>query len=226
MKKLLCATVAVIMLGACAKTSESIKTGPAGDEQMSYAFGMIMASDFEGLDMEFNYEAFAKGFQEQIEGKATISFEEAVSVAQAAYSAAVSVISERTKQEGLAFLEENSTKTGISLTESGLQYEVISEGDGERALASDTVQVHYEGTLIDGTVFDSSYRRGEPAEFQLNKVIPGWTEGIQLMNKGSTYRFFIPSELAYGERGAGQSVPPNSVLIFKVELLDITVPQE
>ncbi|AWL10602.1 Peptidylprolyl isomerase [Saliniradius amylolyticus] len=123
-------------------------------------------------------------------------------------------------QEGQAFLEKNAKRDEVTVTESGLQYEVLAEGEGEQPTKADTVKVHYKGTLLDGTTFDSSYERGEPAVFPLGRVIQGWIEGVQLMNVGSKYKFYIPSELAYGERGNGK-ITPNSTLIFEVELLDI-----
>ena len=126
-----------------------------------------------------------------------------------------------TKAEGEQFLQENALREEVKVTESGLQYEVLKEGKGAKPTAEQTVKVHYEGTLIDGTVFDSSYQRGEPIEFPLNGVIKGWTEGLQLMPVGSKYKLYIPYELGYGERGAGQSIPPYAALIFTVELLEI-----
>lgn len=126
-----------------------------------------------------------------------------------------------TKAEGEKFLQENKLREGVQETASGLQYEVLVQGKGPKPTAESTVKVHYEGTLIDGTVFDSSYQRGEPIEFPLNGVIKGWTEGLQLMSVGSKYKLYIPSELGYGERGAGQSIPPFATLIFTVELLEI-----
>ncbi|MBR6065994.1 MAG: FKBP-type peptidyl-prolyl cis-trans isomerase [Paludibacteraceae bacterium] len=126
-----------------------------------------------------------------------------------------------TKAEGEKFLQENKLREGVQETASGLQYEVLVQGKGPKPTAESTVKVHYGGTLIDGTVFDSSYQRGEPIEFPLNGVIKGWTEGLQLMPVGSKYKLYIPSELGYGERGAGQSIPPFATLIFTVELLEI-----
>ncbi len=122
---------------------------------------------------------------------------------------------------GEKFLQENAAKEGVVTTASGLQYKIVREGEGRHPTASDTVVVHYRGTLIDGTEFDSSYKRGEPIEFPLNRVIAGWTEGVQLMQEGAEFRFFIPSKLAYGSRGAGRVIGPNEALIFDVELLEV-----
>ena len=127
----------------------------------------------------------------------------------------------KTKEEGEKFLADNKTKSGVITTESGLQYQVITEGTGAKPTAEDHVKVHYTGTLLDGTKFDSSIDRGEPAEFPVSQVIKGWTEGLQLMPVGSKYIFWIPSDLAYGDRGAGQMIKPNSTLKFEVELLEI-----
>ena len=130
-------------------------------------------------------------------------------------------MSTKAKEEGEKFLAENAKREGVKVTASGLQYEVLEATLGQKPKATDTVKVHYEGTLIDGTVFDSSYKRGESISFPLNGVIKGWTEGLQLMSVGSKYKFFIPYQLAYGERGAGASIPPYAALIFTVELLGI-----
>ncbi len=121
----------------------------------------------------------------------------------------------------LTYLEDHKEKPGVKTTASGLQYEVLKEGTGPMPVATDTVTVHYEGKLLDGTIFDSSYKRGEPASFGLNQVIPGWTEGVQLMHTGSKYRFTIPPALGYGDRGAGGVIPPNAVLTFDIELLGV-----
>lgn len=125
------------------------------------------------------------------------------------------------KKEGEAFLAENAKKEGITVTKSGLQYEVLQEGAGKQPKATDTVRCHYEGRLLDGTIFDSSYKRNEPADFGLQQVIAGWTEGVQLMSEGSKYRFYIPYMLAYGEGGAGAMIPPFATLIFDVELIKV-----
>ncbi|MBL7700468.1 MAG: FKBP-type peptidyl-prolyl cis-trans isomerase [Chitinophagaceae bacterium] len=130
--------------------------------------------------------------------------------------------SEQNLKAGQQFLEENGKKPGVVVLASGLQYEILTEGTGPKPTAQDNVTCHYHGTLIDGTVFDSSVRRGEPATFPLNMVISGWTEGVQLMSQGSKWRFFIPPHLAYGDRQVSREIGPNSTLIFEVELLDIS----
>lgn len=130
-------------------------------------------------------------------------------------------LGEAAKREGEEYLEKNAARSGVTVLPSGLQYEVLREGTGRKPKATDSVKCHYEGTLVDGTVFDSSCRRGEPAVFPLNGVIRGWTEGLQLMQEGAVYRFFIPYNLAYGENGAGASIPPYAALVFEVELIEV-----
>ncbi len=130
-------------------------------------------------------------------------------------------LGEAAKRAGEEYLEKNAARSGVTVLPSGLQYEVVREGTGRKPKATDSVKCHYEGTLVDGTVFDSSRRRGEPAIFPLNGVIRGWTEGLQLMQEGAVYRFFIPYNLAYGENGAGASIPPYAALVFEVELIEV-----
>lgn len=130
-------------------------------------------------------------------------------------------LGEAAKRAGEEYLEKNAARRGVTVLPSGLQYEVVREGTGRKPKATDSVKCHYEGTLVDGTVFDSSRRRGEPAVFPLNGVIRGWTEGLQLMQEGAVYRFFIPYNLAYGENGAGASIPPYAALVFEVELIEV-----
>ena len=136
-------------------------------------------------------------------------------------NAAKAAAGKAAKEEGAKFLAENANKAGITVTKSGLQYEVLTEGTGKKPKATDTVRCHYEGRLLDGTIFDSSYKRNAPADFGLQQVIAGWTEGVQLMSEGSKYRFYIPYMLAYGEGGAGASIPPFATLIFDVELIKV-----
>jgi FKBP-type peptidyl-prolyl cis-trans isomerase len=216
--------VGVLTFSACkAQTAASDSSSTQTDS--SYAFGMLLAQDFKGMNIPFNYEELKKGFQEYVEEKPTrFSLEEAIDKARTTYTEAANKQNESLKQEETEFLAANKEKPGIQTTASGLQYEVVVEGSGPYPQEQDTVQVHYEGKLINDTVFDSSYNRGEPTEFPLNGVIPGWAEGIQLMPVGSTYNFYIPSELGYGVRGAGMSIPPYATLIFKVELLSIVEP--
>jgi len=140
---------------------------------------------------------------------------------QAAGQAELKDLAARNAKEGEEFMTENRDKDGVKETETGLQYEILLEGEGEMPIDGQNVRVHYEGKLLNGQMFDSSIKRGQPAEFGLNQVIPGWTEGLKLMKKGAKYRFYIPSVLGYGERGAGEVIPPNSALIFEVELLEI-----
>jgi FKBP-type peptidyl-prolyl cis-trans isomerase len=188
----------------------------------SYAFGMLIGSDLKQTGMTFNYSTFAEGVRDMMEDATTrLTWEEAVAKVQTAYMAAMAKQAEESVAKEAAYLAENGQKPGIITTESGLQYEILAEGTGRTPLFTDTVLVDYEGAFLDGEVFDSSYARGEPEEIPLNMVIPGWSEGIQLMSEGASYRFYIPSDLAYGGDGAGQVIPPYSTLVFKVELISI-----
>ncbi len=171
---------------------------------------------------ELNYEQYLAGFVKGMAGDEVLTQEEIFGVIRSYQQEMFAQLKERNKQEGEEFLEENKSREGVQVTESGLQYRVIEEGTGASPSASDTVRVNYEGSLLDGTVFDSSYDRGQPIEFPLNRVIRGWTEGVQLMKEGATYEFYIPSEMAYGPNGAGNGmIPPNATLIFKVELIEV-----
>ncbi|MDR0623142.1 MAG: FKBP-type peptidyl-prolyl cis-trans isomerase [Treponema sp.] len=192
-------------------------------EKISYAFGLVMGSDLKQAGLEFNYPAFTEGFKTGVEaGEAPYTLQEAIDIVQTAFEELMARNAETNRIREIEFLEENGGREGVITTESGLQYEILSGGTGEKPSAADTVRVNYEGALTDGTVFDSSYERGEAAEFPLGRVIPGWTEGLQLMRVGSSYRFYIPSALAYGGQGAGQVIPAYATLVFTVELLEIT----
>jgi FKBP-type peptidyl-prolyl cis-trans isomerase len=191
------------------------------DNDTSYALGMDVASSLKRSGLDPDYDAFAQGLKDAMEGEKTrFTEEEAGLKIQEAFMAVMEKQTEGLRQEEIDFLAENSKKEGIVITASGLQYEVITEGTGAKPGRDDTVRVNYEGTFINGTVFDSSYSRGEPAEFPLSGVISGWTEGIQLMSEGASYRFYIPSDLAYGPQGRSP-IPPYSPLIFDVELIAV-----
>jgi FKBP-type peptidyl-prolyl cis-trans isomerase FkpA len=191
------------------------------DADTSYAFGMVLGTEIKPFGFKLDYNAFIEGFKASLEGNPNITEEEALVIIQQTITDSMQRASNENLEAGILFLEENALKNGIITTESGLQYEIINETDGAKPEADDTVRVNYEGTLIDGTIFDSSFERGEPVEFPLGQVISGWTEGIQLMSPGSRYKFYIPPELGYGDQSVGGIIPANSVLIFDVELLDI-----
>lgn len=200
-------------------------------DKLSYAFGWNIGQQLKemGLETSLNIGDFAAAINDLFAGReAKLSSSESRQILdrfftemEALQQAKAAEKGKAAKAEGERFLSENAKRAGVVTTASGLQYEVISEGDGPRPKASDTVRCHYEGTLIDGTVFDSSYMRNQPAEFGLRQVIAGWTEGVQLMKVGAKYKFYIPYNLGYGEHGAGNSIPPYAALIFTVELLAI-----
>ena len=203
-------------------------------QKQAYALGASMGmyvnnrkADQTKYGIEFDQDALMKGFNDGVDGTVAYSREELQAFARAAdeelkakMDAEASTAAAQNVAAGEAYLAENAKKEGVVTTDSGLQYEVLVEGDGKQPSAEDTVKVHYRGTLLDGTEFDSSYSRNEPAVFPLSRVIAGWTEGVQLMKEGSKFRFHIKPELAYGERSTG-SITPNSTLIFDVELLEV-----
>ena len=192
-------------------------------DKISYALGLSMGQNLMGSGVEsLNYQDLAAGIEDVLtHTQPKITYQEAQQVLNTFFQELEQKIAGAAKADGEKFLAENAKREGVKVTESGLRYEILEPSLGQKPKATDTVRVHYEGTLIDGTVFDSSYKRGESISFPLNGVIKGWTEGLQLMSIGSKYTFFIPYQLAYGERGAGQSVPPYAALIFTVELLGI-----
>ena len=192
-------------------------------DKLSYALGLSMGHNFLGSGIKsLNVEDFAKGVEAVYkQEKPEISFDEAKKIINEFFSNLQDEIAETNKQAGKEFLAENAKRSGVVLLPSGLQYEVLAEGKGRKPKATDKVQCHYHGTLIDGQVFDSSIQRGTPAVFGVNQVIPGWVEALQLMPEGSRCKLYIPSDLAYGEQGAGGSIPANATLIFEVELIKI-----
>lgn len=223
-----------VMLTACAQAEEeTVEVSLESDEAkaaygIGYGFANNLKTQTQGLDL--STEALLKGVSDAMAGSdmaltedviqaAVSSLQEQQALAQQADAQAAAM---EQRAAGAAFLAENASKEGVITTESGLQYEVLVKGDSEeRPTAESTVSVHYHGTLIDGTVFDSSVERGQPIDFPLNGVIAGWTEGVQLMAVGDKYRFYIPADLAYGDNQAGPMIGPGSALIFDVELLDI-----
>ena len=200
-------------------------------DKLSYALGLGIGQQLKnmGTKEDVNIDDFAQAIRDVLdENPLTIQHTEAQQIVNAYFQKMESRMNaekaekgKKALEEGKKFLAENAKKEGVKTTASGLQYEVLNEGEGKHPSATDKVRCHYEGRLLDGTVFDSSYRRGEPADFGLNQVIPGWTEGVQLMQEGSKYRFYIPYLLAYGEGGAGELIPPFSTLVFDVELLKV-----
>jgi FKBP-type peptidyl-prolyl cis-trans isomerase FklB len=192
-------------------------------DKISYAIGLSMGQNLMGSGVtSLDYADLAAGIKDVLEkNQPQISYQEAQQVLGKFFSELEQKIAGEAKAAGEAFLAENAKREGVKVTESGLQYEVLEATIGQKPKATDKVRVHYEGTLIDGTVFDSSYKRGESITFGLNQVIAGWTEGLQLMSIGSKYKLYLPYQLAYGERGAGANIPPYAALIFTVELLGI-----
>jgi len=227
--------VVSLVLGGCQKGGETVPKELSKDDlksqmdKVSYGIGLDMGKNFKRSEMDVNVNLFMKGLKDGLAGTDYLMSDE--EFRQVMQEFQMSIMKKRqeanakkaaeNREKGKKFLDENAKRPGVKVTASGLQYEVIKEGKGPQPKPEDTVTVHYVGTLIDGTEFDSSIQRGEPAKFQLNRVISGWTEGLQLMKVGSKYRFVIPDNLAYGERQMGDKIAPGSVLIFEVELLGI-----
>ena len=229
--------IAGIALVACLSLSGSVFAEDGGKavelktfkDKLSYSMGVDMGKYLNGIGDELDYDRLVLGLKSGFEGTdALISMEEMQSIQKefaekmkVKQEAQMKALQEKNQKAGEAYLAENKAKKGVVVTESGLQYEVIKEGTGAKPLAEDTVKVHYRGTKIDGTVFDDSNQRGEPATFGVTQVIPGWSEVLQLMKEGASYRVVIPPSLAYGEQGVPPMIEPNSVLVFEVDLLSI-----
>lgn len=194
-------------------------------EKISYIIGRDMATNLKKQGIEIEAESFVKGLKEVIAGQPSSLSQQEVQQAMMALQQEMTqkqgAKGSENQKAGEAFLAENKNKPGINTLPSGLQYEVLQEGSGKSPSASDQVTTHYHGTLIDGTVFDSSYERGQPATFPVNGVIAGWTEALQLMKEGAKWRLYIPANLAYGAQGAGDVIGPNTTLIFDVELISV-----
>ena len=227
------ASIAVLVLlfaAGCESTGEKQVKLENQKDKVSYSIGVNIGTNLRQDSISFNPNALLQGLQDasldssdrlMTDGEMQTTLMALQDSMQKKQMEDARVTGEKNKLEGEAFLAQNGKKEGVVALPSGLQYRVIKEGTGNAPAASSTVTVHYRGTLLDGTEFDSSYKRGEPATFPLNGVIAGWTEGLQLMKTGAKYEFFIPSNLAYGERGSRGAIPPNATLIFEVELLDV-----
>lgn len=222
---IIAATAALANSFALAQTTE-LETP---EDRLSYTIGMDIGQSLAGQDMPLDIDILMQGLRASYLGEETLlTQEEALAEREQFIQRRQQQLAEErgeeariNAEEGEAFLAANAEKEGVVVTDSGLQYRVITEGEGASPDADDRVTVHYRGKLINGVEFDSSYARGEPATFGLNQVIPGWTEGVQLMQEGAKYEFFVPSELAYGEQGRPGPIGPNSTLIFEVELLEV-----
>ncbi len=254
MKKFLTLSAALLVVAAGAAHGQSGKpaqkpaapaaqpapaAAPSGkpeslQDKASYTIGLNLGKSLKTNDIQANVDLIVRGLRDGLGGGAALLTDEEMQTTMQTLQTQVTAqqetkrkaAGEKNKAEGEAFLAKNKEKPGVKTTASGLQYEVISEGTGPMPKPTDSVTVNYKGTLMDGTVFDSSYDRKEPVTFVLNQVIPGWTEGVQLMKVGSKYKFYIPSALGYGEHGAGATIGPNSPLIFEVELISIGAPAE
>ena len=203
-------------------------------EKLSYSMGLDVGTYFKGIGDEINFETLLRGIEDAFKGNPKLLTAEEMASVQKEFSEKMKVrqeeslrkMKESNKKLGSAFLAENQKKKGVVTTKSGLQYEVLKKGNGQKPKASDKVKVDYVGKLIDGTEFDNSIKRGEPAVFGVAQVIPGWSEALQLMDVGSKYRLVIPAELAYGDHGAPPVIEPNSVLVFEVDLHSIEPPEK
>lgn len=235
MRVLLSCLLAVLLVAGQAVAEEKKQEELKTDEQkLSYALGLDLGAYFKGLNEKIDLDILHKGVVDSYKGNTPLLNAEEAAAIQQKYAQkqqeeqlkkTVEMIT-KNKKAAEDFLKENGKKEGVTTTASGLQYKVMTKADGPKPKAEDTVKVHYKGTLLDGTEFDSSVSRGEPAVFPLNQVIPGWTEAVQLMNVGSKFQIFLPPDLAYGDRGAPPVIEPGSMLIFEVELLGIEKPAE
>ena len=197
------------------------------NDSVSYVMGTDLAKSVKGFNSDINLDLLFRGISDRINDKSLLIPDSLTGKIIRDFSKIKSEgMKTKNLEAGKKFLAENAKKEGIKVTSSGLQYKIEKQGKGENAKATDKVKVNYKGMTLDGKVFDSSYKRGKPAEFAANRVIKGWTEGLQLMNPGSKFTFYIPSDLAYGTSGAGRDIEPNSTLIFEIELLEILAPAE
>ena len=229
--KLLLAVLSLLLVGFASAESQELKTDK---DKLSYSMGVATGMQMKRQSVDVDVDMFARGLRDAVsEGKLQMTEQEIQDSLMKFQQEMAAKQAEKTKQladvnkkEGETFLAENKKKEGVKTLPSGLQYKVITEGKGKSPKETDTVTTHYRGTLIDGTEFDSSVKRGQPATFAVKGVIKGWTEALQLMKEGSKWQLFLPPDLAYGERGAGQQIGPNATLIFEVELISIQAAAE
>jgi FKBP-type peptidyl-prolyl cis-trans isomerase len=219
------AAAALVLASSCTGSRKPVTLENA-DDTLAYVMGMGYADYLKTLPAELDIDVLVAGMRDKLAGSGTRIDEKDAPLMMNTMLRGLQdkknmEMKEKNVKEGEDFLAKNAQRPEVTTTASGLQYEVIREGKGKKPAATDKVRVHYAGTLVDGTEFDSSYKRGQPAEFGLNQVIRGWTEGLQLMSVGSKYKLYLPGSLAYGERGAGGKIGPNATLIFDVELLEI-----
>ena len=221
-------TIVVLVLGALSLSSFAEDQGPQLKDlkdKASYSIGMNIGMNFKKQNVDLNPDALLAGVKDALSGKKPALSEAEAREVMTTWSKELQdkqkAMADKNAADGKKYLDDNKKKEGVKTTASGLQYKALKEGNGPQPKAADTVTVDYKGTLIDGTEFDSSYKRGEPATFPLNGVIKGWTEGLQLMKTGAKYQFFIPADLAYGQRAMGPDIAPNSTLIFEVELKSV-----
>jgi FKBP-type peptidyl-prolyl cis-trans isomerase FklB len=228
MKLRLLTILGIALLASPANSEENLVLKSQKDK-ISYIIGMDIGRNLQKGSIDFDPDILAKGIKDALSGGKPLLTEQEIRETTAVFQKELMAkqeevakkLGEKNKKEGEAFLAENKKKEGVKTLPSGLQYKVIKEGTGKKPKITDTVTTHYRGTLIDGIEFDSSYRRGKPASFPANGVIPGWTEALQLMGEGAKWQLFIPPNLAYGERGAGRDIGPNATLIFEIELISI-----
>ncbi|MFZ2197202.1 MAG: FKBP-type peptidyl-prolyl cis-trans isomerase [Thermodesulfovibrionales bacterium] len=228
MKLLLSVVLGVVLLVSQANAEEK-KALQTAREKQSYSIGADIGSKLKTQSIDIDTDLFSQGVKDAFSGGKLLMTEQEMKDTLTALQKELmdkqternKQVGEKNKKDGEAFLSENKKKEGVKTLPSGLQYKVIKEGTGKTPKAEDTVVTNYRGTLIDGTEFDSSYKRGQPATFPVKGVIPGWTEALQLMKEGSKWELFIPSNLAYGERGAGGTIGPNAALIFEIELISV-----
>ncbi|MBZ0168735.1 MAG: FKBP-type peptidyl-prolyl cis-trans isomerase [Kofleriaceae bacterium] len=221
--------VAGLSLLATQASAEEAPILKTDKDKISYSIGVDVGKNLKRLGVEVDADLFGKGLRDVLSSEKLLMTEEEIRAAMTAYQTEVRqkqaqtarLAAETNKKTGETFITDNKTKEGVVTLPSGLQYKIVKKGDGKIPTDTDTVECHYRGTLIDGTEFDSSHRRGQPATFKVTGVIPGWREALKLMPVGSTWQIFIPSQLAYGERGAGRDIGPNATLIFELELLAI-----